>query len=171
MFARFYSTKVKFENYGISVLKSHFPAENESRNFGSTTHQQHVAVTLFLKKVDLNDLKLCLTFHYNITGRSQRQILFFQCQGIGPARTWRSAATAQPWSVRAEQWRATPIWPIPKRNGYVDLHSTIGLHCLSPYGCTGERTRILSYLIIQLWKDTRFNTKACKAASIRRRAG
>ena len=38
---------------------------------------QQVAITLFLKKVDLNDLKLCLTFHYYITGRSQRQVLFF----------------------------------------------------------------------------------------------
>ena len=54
---------------------------------------QQAAVTLFLKKVDLNDLKLCLAFHYNITGRSQRQVLFFQWQGIGPARAWRSAAT------------------------------------------------------------------------------
>jgi len=54
---------------------------------------QQVAITLFLKKVDLNDLKLCLTFHYNITGRSQCQVIFFQWQGIGPARTWRSAAT------------------------------------------------------------------------------
>jgi len=49
---------------------------------------QQEAITLFLKKVDLNDLKLCLTFHYNITGRSQRQVLFFQWQGIGPVRTW-----------------------------------------------------------------------------------
>jgi len=55
---------------------------------------QQVAITLFLKKVELNDLKLGLTFHYNITGRSQRQVLFFQWQGIGPARTWRSATTA-----------------------------------------------------------------------------
>jgi len=54
---------------------------------------QQVAITLFLKKVNLNDLKLCLTFHYNITGRSQHQVLFFQWQGTGPARTWRSAAT------------------------------------------------------------------------------
>jgi len=54
---------------------------------------QQVAITLFLKNVDLNDLKLCLTFHYNITGRSQHQVLFFQWQGIGPAGTWRSAAT------------------------------------------------------------------------------
>jgi len=54
---------------------------------------QQAAITLFLKKVDLNDLKLCLTFYYNITGRSQRQVLFFQWQGIGPARTWRSATT------------------------------------------------------------------------------
>jgi len=29
-----------------------------------------------------------------ITGRSQCQVLFCQWQGIGPARTWRSAATA-----------------------------------------------------------------------------
>jgi len=54
---------------------------------------QQATITLFPKKVDLYDLKLCLTFHYNITGRSQRQVLFFQWQGIGPARTWRSAAT------------------------------------------------------------------------------
>jgi len=33
---------------------------------------QQVAITLFLKKVDLNDLKLCLTFHYRITDGSQR---------------------------------------------------------------------------------------------------
>ena len=39
---------------------------------------EQVAITLFLKKVDLNDLKLCLTFHYNIcAGRSQGQVLFF----------------------------------------------------------------------------------------------
>jgi len=47
---------------------------------------QQVAITLYLKKVDLNDLKLCLTFHYNVTGRSLRQVLFFQWQGIGPSR-------------------------------------------------------------------------------------
>ena len=29
----------------------------------------------------------------NITGRSQRQVLFLRWQGIGPARTWRSDAT------------------------------------------------------------------------------
>ena len=55
---------------------------------------QQVAITLFLKKVDLNDLKLCLTFQYNITGRSQRQVPFFLWQGTGPARTCRSATTA-----------------------------------------------------------------------------
>ena len=55
---------------------------------------QQVAITLFLKKVALNDLKLCLTFYYNFTARSQRQVLFFQWQGIGPGRTWHSAATA-----------------------------------------------------------------------------
>ena len=31
---------------------------------------------------------------YATAARSQRQVLFFQWQGIGPARTWRSAATA-----------------------------------------------------------------------------
>jgi len=55
---------------------------------------EQVAITLFLKKVNLNALKLCLTFHYNITGRSKSQVLFFLWQGIGLARTWHSAATA-----------------------------------------------------------------------------
>jgi len=59
------------------------------------SQQVGLAITLFLKKVDLNDLKLSLSFHYNITGRSLHQVLFFQWQGIGPARTWRSAATGQ----------------------------------------------------------------------------
>jgi len=57
---------------------------------------QQVAIrpTLFLKKVELNDLKLCLTFHYNITGRSQRQVLFFSGRAWDlAARTWRSATT------------------------------------------------------------------------------
>jgi len=45
---------------------------------------KQVAITLFLKKVVLNGLKLCFTFHYNITGRSQCQVLFFHWQGIGP---------------------------------------------------------------------------------------
>jgi len=49
---------------------------------------------ILITKLELNDLKLCLTFHYNITRKSQCQVLFFQWQGIGPARTWRSAATA-----------------------------------------------------------------------------
>ena len=43
--------------------------------------------------------------HYNITGRFQHQVLFFQWQGKGPARTWRSAATA-----------SCPIPPSKKRN-------------------------------------------------------
>jgi len=32
--------------------------------------------------------------YHTLTGRSQRQILFFQWQGIGPTRTGRSAAAA-----------------------------------------------------------------------------
>jgi len=50
---------------------------------------QQVAITLFLKMVDLNDLKLCFTFHYNITGSSQRQVLFFSVAGH---RTWQDLA-------------------------------------------------------------------------------
>jgi len=77
---------------------------------------QQVEITLFLKKVDLNDLQLCLTFHYNITGRSQRQVPFFQWQGIGPARTWRSAATA------------TWVYPL-RRNFLTRLYLNLTGHC------------------------------------------
>jgi len=71
---------------------------------------QQVAITLFLKKVDLNDLKLCLTFHYNIIGRSQRQVLLFQWQGIGSVRTWRSAATGDYASAHATMAEWAIIW-------------------------------------------------------------
>jgi len=42
------------------------------------------------------------TFH-NITARSQHQVPFFQCQGIGPGRTWCSAATGA-WYWRVKFW-------------------------------------------------------------------
>jgi len=52
---------------------------------------QQVSNYVISEKVDLNDLKLCLTFHYNITGRSHHQVLFFSVAGH---RTWHSATTA-----------------------------------------------------------------------------
>jgi len=47
---------------------------------------QQVAITLFLKKGHLIDLKLCLTFHNNIIGKSQHQVLFFS--GRACATAW-----------------------------------------------------------------------------------
>jgi len=70
-------------------------------NLGSTTQEggkiPNITSSNYVIKVDLSNMKLCLrpTFHYNITGRSEHQVLFFQWQGLGPARTWRSAATAR----------------------------------------------------------------------------
>ena len=50
---------------------------------------QQIELTLFLKNGDLNDMKLCLTFHYNITDRSQSQVPFLvaghrTCQDLTP---------------------------------------------------------------------------------------
>ena len=61
-----------------------------------TTNVAFLGPAFRVQKGRLRDLKLCLIlFFKNITGRSQRQVLFFQWQGTGPARTWRSAATAR----------------------------------------------------------------------------
>jgi len=67
----------------LSVVKITFPcwkriSEAQHKEEERYLMSRKVAITLFLKKVDLSDLKLCLTFHYNITGRSQRQVLCFQ---------------------------------------------------------------------------------------------
>ena len=85
-----YSISVLHSNILIYKLALNSIERKEGQKIQTKKDKHEVAITLFLKKVDL---KLCLTFHDNITGRSQRQVLFYQWQGMGPARTWRSAAT------------------------------------------------------------------------------
>jgi len=95
----FFQTRCSSSKYGISVLLSNILTfklllngiERKERKKSKRTKVS----TKFRRgtnppKSYINNKSR--TFH-NITARSQRQVPFVQCQGIGPGRTWCSAAT------------------------------------------------------------------------------
>ena len=94
----FFRTRCSSSKYGISVLLSNILTFKLLLNSIERNERKAKRTKVNTKfRRETNPSKSYInyksrTFH-NITARSQHQVPFFQCQGIGPGRTWCSAAT------------------------------------------------------------------------------